>query len=266
MSNPNKTKLISVCIPAYEMRGLGPTFLEETFKMLEKQTFKDFDVVISDESKSSVIKNVCDKYAAKLDIKYFKNPDGLNKFSTNTNYSMKMATGKLLKVLLLDDFLYSPTALEEIVQNFDLEKDGWMATACIHSTDGEKFFRPFYPRYDDKTILFKNTISSPSVLVLRNSNPLMFDTNMMWYVDVDYYKRCFQSFGEPKILNKIGVVNRVGAHQATNITANEDVRQKEYFYILDKYKIKNSKFLRVLYVANRYKRATKGLIKKMLGR
>lgn len=262
MNNKNNIKHISVAIPTYEMKGLGPVFLKETLDILSQQTYKDFDVVISDESKTNIIKDVCDKYAGVLDIKYFKNPDGQNKFSTNTNYAIQKSTGKLIKILLLDDFIYSKTALEEIAQNFDLEKDSWMATTCTHSSDGKTFFRPFYPRYNDKTILFKNTISSPSVLVLKNDNPLMFDTNIMWYVDLDYYKRCFQRFGEPKILNKIGVVNRVGEHQATNTTATENLRQKEFFYILKKYNIKNSLFLKINYVAKRYLKAIKNTIKR----
>ena len=44
---------ISVCIPTYEMRGFGAAFLKQCLDILKKQTFKDFDVVISDYSNNS---------------------------------------------------------------------------------------------------------------------------------------------------------------------------------------------------------------------
>lgn len=249
------------------MRGLGPKFLKESFDILVKQTFKDFDVVISDYSITNVIKNVVDQYKDnKLDIKYFRNTDHdqISKMAANTNNVIQKATGKLIKILLLDDFIYHDKALEDIAKNFDLEKDSWLVTACLSSTDGVTFFRPYYPKYNDKTALKKNTISSPSVLTIKNENPLLFDTNIMWYVDLDYYKRCFDKFGEPKIVNEINVVNRLGEHQATNTTATENLREKEWRYIVDKYKIKNAWWLKTSYKLNRCWRFMKGTIKKTL--
>ncbi len=37
-------KLISICIPTYEMHGMGAAFLKQSFDMLKIQTFKDFDM------------------------------------------------------------------------------------------------------------------------------------------------------------------------------------------------------------------------------
>ena len=54
-------KLVSVCIPTYEMGGYGNIFLKHSLDILAKQTFKDFDVVISGHSKADLIKNVCDE-------------------------------------------------------------------------------------------------------------------------------------------------------------------------------------------------------------
>ena len=42
---------ISVCIPTYEFRGEGVRYLTEIFDGLRKQTFQDFEIVISDHSK-----------------------------------------------------------------------------------------------------------------------------------------------------------------------------------------------------------------------
>ena len=49
---------ISICIPTYEYKGRGVEFLAELFDSIERQTFTDFDVVISDHSKDDVIQTV----------------------------------------------------------------------------------------------------------------------------------------------------------------------------------------------------------------
>ena len=48
---------ITVCIPTYEYKGRGVEFLAELFDSLERQTFTDFDIVISDHSKDDTIKS-----------------------------------------------------------------------------------------------------------------------------------------------------------------------------------------------------------------
>ena len=228
-------KFLSICIPTYEMSGKGNVFLEHSFKILLNQTFKDFEVVISDHSKTDVIKNLCHKYENKLDIHYIRNLNNIGNSSTNTNNAIRNAKGKLIKILFQDDFLYDEKSLENIVKSFNLKKDHWLITACEHSKDGINFYKPFYPRYHNKIHLGKNTISSPSVLTIKNENPLLFDENLIWLMDCDYYKRCYEKFGKPKILKKINVVNRTGEHQISNTLVNKNLKNKEYDYILKKY-------------------------------
>ena len=254
-------RTLSICIPTYEMHGLGEKFLRQSFDVLTQQTFKDFDVVISDHSKTDVIKNLCDEYQGKLKINYFKNIEKVGSSSSNINNALDKAEGQLLKILFQDDFLYSKTSLEEIVENFDLEKDVWLVTASIQSKDGVTFYRPVHPRYEDRTILKKNTISSPSVLTIKNDNHILFDENLIWWMDSDYYKRCYHAFGEPKILDAINVVNRVGEHQVTNTLVNEEVREWEYQYILKKYKARYLKALIIIAKLKRIVRHIKQVIK-----
>jgi len=230
-------KLMSICIPTYEMNGKGYIYLRESFDILSRQTFKDFNIIISDHSKDGKIADLCTEYKDLLDINYYKNNYNLGNSSANINNAIKKADGKIIKILFQDDFLYSEASLEEIINNFDLEKDNWLITACIHSNDGVNFYRPFYPKYNKYIYLGKNTISSPSVLTIKNSDPLLFDEKIIWLMDVDYYKRCYNLFGNPKILNKINVVNRTGIHQVSNSVINIYIKIKETFYTLLKYKI-----------------------------
>ncbi len=244
----NKIPHISICLPTYEMHGVGAQFLRESFEIFTKQTFKDFDVVISDNSVTDVIKAVCDEYKDKLDIKYFKH-EGKKEMSPNVNSAIRHATGKILKILFQDDYLYHDKALEDIAKNFDLQKDTWLVTACIHTKDTKTFFRPFYPKYNKKIHMGRNTISSPSVLTIKNENTQFFDENLKWFMDCDYYKRMYDKYGEPTIVNEINVVNRMGSHQTTNNDATESLRKHEFEYIVKKYNEKTTKDITLVAVS-----------------
>ncbi len=230
-------KLISVCIPTSEMKGKGAGFLRHNFEILLTQTFKDFEVVVTDNSRDQAIAEVCAAYKDRLDIRYYHNRRDIG-MSANANKVMKLATGKLIKIIFLDDYLYDKDALQNIAAAFDLEKDHWLMTACEHSRDGITNFWPFYPKFHDQIHLGDNSLSSPSVMTIRNKGHLNFDKHLKWLMDCDFYKRYSLKFGPPKILNTITVVNRLGDHQTTNTAANKKVRGDEYRYILKKYREK----------------------------
>jgi hypothetical protein len=155
--------------------------------------------------------------------------------SANINNAIKKAQGRLIKILFQDDFLYSNTSLQEIADAFDIEKDEWLVTACEHTDDGATFIRPFYPKYNRKIHLGINTISSPSVLTIKNSCPMLFDETLLWLMDVDYYKRLYIRYGRPTILNTINVVNRNGIHQVSNSQVSEERKKKEEAYTKEKF-------------------------------
>jgi len=257
-------KAISVCISAYEMGGKGPGFLRFSLDKLARQTFKDFDVVVSDQSRDDGIEKACGEYAGRLDIHYFRERPEASP-SENTNNAIRHATGKLIKILFLDDFLYADTSLEDIVKNFNLIKDGWLLTACIHTKDGTGFYRPFYPRYQDATILFKNTVSAPSVATMLNDSPVLFDDKLVWWQDLDFYKRCYERWGQPKILNEIGTAIRVHDSQMGNSSALKR-REGEFRYVLEKYRIPGSARLLIMYRARRHWQRLKDAVKGLIGK
>ncbi len=229
-------KLLTVCIPTYEMGGQGHVFLRQSLEVLTTQVFRDFDVVVSDYSKNDLIEKLCAEYTARLAIRHFKNTDPTVGMAANTNNAIRHATGQLIKILLQDDYLASPAALLTIVENFAVATDTWLVTACAHVQDGKPVYRTHYPKYTKKISLGKNTIGSPSVLTIKNDHPLQFDTNLKWVVDCDYYRRYHDLAGEPKIVKEVGVVIQVGDHQITNTEATAALREKERHYLLAKFK------------------------------
>jgi glycosyltransferase involved in cell wall biosynthesis len=102
----------SVAIPAYGYNGKGGEFLDFNLKILSNQTFKDFEVVISDHSIDDTIKNTLKKWLGKLKITYVTNDKGRGIISPNLNNAMKHCSGEYIKVLFQDDFLYNDDALK----------------------------------------------------------------------------------------------------------------------------------------------------------
>jgi glycosyltransferase involved in cell wall biosynthesis len=231
----NKKKLISICIPTYEMGGKGPLFLAQSFDILLNQTFKDFDIIISDNAEDGSIKKVCEDYENRLDIQYYKHA-GAKEMCANTNNAMLNAKGLIIKILFMDDFLYDENSLKVIADNFDINKDHWLATACVHTNDGKTFFKEHYPTYHDYIQYGRNTIGTPSVIAIKNENIVLFESQFKWTLqDCDYYKSAYNKFGAPKILNIINVVIRIHENSVTSTQVNTKALFEEFFCMLRKH-------------------------------
>lgn len=223
--------MISICVPTYEMGGIGKVTLKRNLDSIKKQNYKNFEIIISDNSKDDEIKNLCEKditYSS-LPIKYIRNEKlGM---AQNTNEAMRHASGEIIKILYMDDYFSNEDSLQKIKDNF---KKHWLVTGCEHN-DGTKNYNPHYPTYNKKIYRGENTIGSPSVLSIKNENILFFDENMTWLLDCDYYKRMYDKYGEPSILNEVNVIIGTGKHQVTNILLDER-KKKERYYMAKKYK------------------------------
>lgn len=228
--------MISICIPTYEMKGKGVEYLEFSFNILYQQTYKDFEIVISDHSSSDDITMLCERWNSILNINYVRNEYKRGNSSANINNAIKHAKGDIIKILFQDDILYNEYSLEKQIEIFD---GGWLVTACCHY-DGENIYKPFYPTYHNSIQYGANTISSPSVLMFENKNTIEFDENLIWLMDVDYYKRLYDKFGFPKICNYICIINREHKDQISNTLATQSIKDNELQYIIKKYERVNS--------------------------
>jgi hypothetical protein len=178
-------------------------FLDRLMVSLAKQTFQDYELIITKEGK----------------------------MAENTNAAIKKAKGEIVKLLYMDDFFYSPDALKHIHENF---KGGWMASGCVHTTDGSEFFNPHYPSYNQDIGKGVNTIGSPSVVAFANEDPLLFDENLSWLLDCELYERLYARYGDPTILPYLDIGMGLGEHQTTHILTDQE-KQAEHEYLTNRH-------------------------------
>jgi glycosyltransferase involved in cell wall biosynthesis len=225
---------ISICIPTWEQYGHGTEFLKNNFDRFLNQTYKNFNVIISDHSKNDDIKNLCELYSDKFEIKYFSNDKLLGNGPANTNNSIINADGKIIKIMFQDDFFYSNTSLELINEEFKNDECKWLVNGCNHTNDnGKTFYNFMSPLWNDKIPLGVNTISSPSVLSFRNENICLFDEKLTMLMDCEMYYQLYIKYGLPKIITNCLVTNRMHPHQISRLY-NQNL-ESEINYIKTKY-------------------------------
>ena len=166
--------MISLAMPTYETFGRGCEFLRFQFEKFRTQTFKDFEIVISDHSKKDDIKNLCEEYEDKLNIVYIHNPRKRGSLSHNTNNAIKNCKGDIIKILFQDDFLFEDDSLQRINDSF-CEGVCWVVSACEHVSDTSmETYNKVIPRYSDEIMSGVNTIGNPSVVAFRKPREQYF--------------------------------------------------------------------------------------------
>lgn len=227
---------ISIVIPVHEMPD-WERFIKRSLATIESQTYRNYEVLILDNSDGDNIYDLCKQYRSHdfPNFYYAKNPK--KGMAPNTNAGIKSATGDIIKIIYMDDYLAHQDALKAIVEAFDGE---WLVTGCLHD-NGSGISNPHFASYNDNIHLGANTIGSPSVLAIKNrgEDTMLFDEKMQWLLDCDYYKRMYEKYGAPTILDDLNVVIGLHEGQMTNTMGNERKKQEEE-YIKQKYDNRHS--------------------------
>lgn len=205
---------ISICIPTWEQHGVGRKFLEHLLKTIDKQSYKNYEVVISDHSLDSEIQNFVKN---KENIKYFRNKEKRGNSPFNTNNAIVNASGDVIKIMFQDDFFFNSNALSIISESFKDRSCEWLVNGCNHTAKGRKFYRPIIPLWNSDIPLGNNTIGCPSVLSFRRTNNLFFDENLVMLMDCEYYHQLYKTFGAPCIVQDILTTVRVHSKQISSL-------------------------------------------------
>ena len=248
------------------MHGVGDKYLAEVFESLEKQTFKDFEVIVSDQSIDNKIEDLCKKWSVKFLLIYIRYKDNRGNSSFNTNNALKGAKGEIIKIIHQDDFIYANNCLDKIDNIFKENPEAvWGASGFIHTnSDNSKFERIKIPYYNDRIIMGINTIGAPAVAFFKNiGEKLLLDTNLIWKNDCELYYRLYKSYGLPIIIKETLIAIRVWPSQVTSTMANTGLQEKEINYSLKKYAL-NKKMLNATYYYKKIKNKISSLFRKLI--
>jgi len=197
------------------MGGNGCWMLEQLVDSVVRQTYQDWEIIVSDDSKDDFIREWCETLPF---IRYFHN-GSRGKSSINMNNAILKATGELIKPMFQDDYFENKFALEKIVSQMKNEQWG-ICTSSNHT--------PYHPPDVKELALGNNRYGCPSVVVFRPCN-ILFDENLLWLMDCELYARMRHVFGLPKLIKTTIHIGKWDG-SVTN-TALEEIKKSEHEYV-----------------------------------
>lgn len=241
--------LISICIPAYKRVN----YLRRLLDSIADQTFRDFEVVISDDSGDHSVENLLASYTAKFPVRYYKN-DTAKGTPANWNAAIAAASGEWIKLMHDDDWFASPESLARfagktkeakkiICSGYTSQFENNPQQNQLHLLSSAQHRRI---ERNPCLLLLQNLIGPPSTMMVHHTISGRYDERMKWRVDCDYYvtvlsgERSFAYINTPLI--NIGMSDS----QVTNTCINNAaVEIPEGFILLQKHGASQLRTIRI---------------------
>lgn len=229
---------VSICIPAYNQ----PEYLKKAMDSVLAQSFDDYEIIITDDSPNDSVRELVTSFDRSDKIKYFKNANSLGS-PENWNESLRKASGKYIKILHHDDWLCGNCSLGKYVMLLDKNPASDFAFSATKATS---LHHEDYIHCADKkqlkelsanpAVLFNNNfVGAPSTTIFRHKKGFLFDKNLKWLVDVEFYIRMLQSNNSFVFTDEVlSVTHKPDGRVSDECTNNKEVELYEYFYVLNK--------------------------------
>lgn len=218
----SESPLISICIPAYKRLD----YLQKLLHSISIQTFKDYEVIITDDSPDDSVERFVKKIGDIQVISYYRNQKVLGT-PENWNEAIRKANGAWIKLMHDDDWFVDENSLQTFYE------------ASLDHTDCDFFFSAYNNVVDNKDIpetvrlnsmgqfmlkksplnLFrKQYVGNPSCTLIKRDIHLFYDNNFKWVVDFEYYIRALKKVKKFYYINKVLVNVGVNEDQVTKFT------------------------------------------------
>ena len=221
--------LVSICIPAYQQTY----FLKMCIDSLLKQTYDNFEVIITDDSKDDSVRKLIESYNNPL-LQYYHNSPSLGN-PANWNSAMERAKGKYIKIMHHDDYFLKEDSLKKMVSEAEKNKADFVFcnTEVWHQNDNtRRIAKPNAVQLqrmqkDIYFLFFKNVIGAPSATLFLNTKKY-FDARFKWLVDVEFYIRYLKE-GKFAYINEplICTVHEAPGQVTQSVKGTRDVELKE---------------------------------------
>lgn len=240
----SENPFISICIPTYESNEI----LLIGLKQIQAQTFSNFEVIISDDSRTDRVKSIVKEFCEDKRFYYHKNEVGLGS-PENWNKAISLSRGKYIKIMHHDDYFTSLDSLEKMVKllnggAFDFVFCGTLVKNSAAGKEWTVYITKFIAsliRKWPEIMLFSNFIGAPSVVLFKKTENLKFDTKTKWLVDLDFYISYIKK--SKKINYTKETLVCITTDETTTVTSHVRNDKKlqlfEYFYVYSEHKSKN---------------------------
>lgn len=235
-----KNVKVSICIPTFNQTS----YLTKTLRSIHNQSYKDYEVIVCDDSRNNKVKELINEFKPFMNIRYVKNTKQKGT-PANWNETLSLASGEYIKILHHDDWFTGVDSLYKFVRLLDDNPDVQFAFSAtkvvfnnrkqfrIHKVDGTIMG---IIKKSPMKLFLKNYIGSPSATIFRKSLPELFDINLKWLVDVEFYIRVLKKYStawcdEDLITTPSGLPSQVSGYCRNN----KEIEPFENIYVFSKH-------------------------------
>jgi len=214
--------IVSICIPAYKHID----YLERLLKSVSEQTFRDFEVIITDDSPDDAIEILLEKFNEDFVICYYKNKKPLGT-PENWNEAIRKAKGTWIKLMHDDDWFVHENSLqnfyEAVLKNpgcsffFSAYKNVEDHSGTIESVYLTPFGN-FLLSLNPLNLFKRQYIGNPSCTLIKKDLNVWYDKDFKWVVDFEYYIRCLKLTKNFFYINKVLINVGINDQQVTKYT------------------------------------------------
>lgn len=216
----------SIVIPTYEYKGLAPELLDRLIGSISEQTFTDYEIIVSDHSKTDLVERYLDKWG--LPITYYRNERGRGNSSINMNEGIKLAKGEYIKIMHMDDWFCNPNTLGLIDKSVtDDPNKKWGGLGFNHYYVERGVIDRYMKPYIDSHI--RTLIGCPSVSFFINNNNF-YDENLIIINDSDMHIRLGKKYGDPILIDEYCVTVGMSENQVSNQVSHEQHSNEIIYY------------------------------------
>lgn len=230
---------VSICIPVYN----NPDGLDKLLRSIENQDYRDFEVIVSDDSANDECKDIALSYNNDFDLNYIKHV-ATGKPGDNWNSSLSKANGDYIKMMFHDDWFTDDKSLGKYVEMLDNSDAAFAFSGSMQVAEDWRYKRHIknedlsFISKDIRNLYVGNVIGAPSATIARNKG-ITFDRKLRWLIDMDFYlsamkdePAAFANTNEPLV--SIGISDS----QLTNYCKKHPgIVRREYLYIARKHKL-----------------------------
>lgn len=231
---------ISICIPAYNQ----PANLKRLLESIDIQEFRDFEVIVTDDSPTDILMELIN-FKWSFPIKYHRNEIALGS-PANWNSAIGKANGTWIKLMHHDDWFENPESLQSFydatLENSDA-KFFFSSTYIYDTIEKKKFlYVPNQERYKKLIshpvgLFHANVIGAPTTILSHRDIKMLYNTDLIWLVDIEYYVRVMKEYGITKIEKPLIVTSSKQAHQLTSsLVDKKEVELYECLYCYNELK------------------------------